>query len=43
MTWISGDAQNAERLSAASDCSVIVHAVNPPVSKLGTAGFAHAA
>ncbi len=31
MTWISGDAQNAERVeSAASDCSVIVHAVNPP-------------
>ncbi|BBW46028.1 TPA: NAD-dependent epimerase/dehydratase family protein [Enterobacter asburiae] len=31
MTWISGDAQNAERVeAAASDCSVIVHAVNPP-------------
>jgi nucleoside-diphosphate-sugar epimerase len=31
MTWISGDAQNAEQVeAAASDCSVIVHAVNPP-------------
>lgn len=31
MTWINGDAQNAERVeAAASDCSVIVHAVNPP-------------
>ncbi len=31
MTWISGDAQNAEQVeAAASECSVIVHAVNPP-------------
>ncbi|MEZ0531856.1 NAD-dependent epimerase/dehydratase family protein [Enterobacter sp. KB-221C9] len=31
ITWISGDAQNAEQVeAAASECSVIVHAVNPP-------------
>ncbi|MEP8537075.1 NAD-dependent epimerase/dehydratase family protein [Enterobacter asburiae] len=31
ITWISGDAQNAEQVqAAASKCSVIVHAVNPP-------------
>lgn len=31
ITWISGDALNAEQVaSAASACSVIVHAVNPP-------------
>ncbi|MEG4683905.1 NAD(P)H-binding protein [Enterobacter cloacae] len=31
ITWVSGDAQNAEQVeAAASECSVIVHAVNPP-------------
>lgn len=31
ITWVSGDAQNAEQVvAAASGCSVIVHAVNPP-------------
>lgn len=31
MTWITGDALNAEQVAAAaSGCSVIVHAVNPP-------------
>lgn len=31
MTWICGDALNAEHVqAAASGCSVIVHAVNPP-------------
>lgn len=31
MTWITGDALNAEQVAAAaSECSVIVHAVNPP-------------
>ncbi|HDR2753120.1 TPA: NAD-dependent epimerase/dehydratase family protein [Enterobacter asburiae] len=31
ITWISGDALNAEDVeAAASECSVIVHAVNPP-------------
>lgn len=29
--WISGDAQNAEQVeAAASECSVIIHGVNPP-------------
>lgn len=29
--WINGDAQNADQVAAAaSECSVIVHAVNPP-------------
>lgn len=31
ISWISGDALNAEQVeAAASECSVIVHAVNPP-------------
>jgi len=31
ITWITGDALNAEQVaSATSECSVIVHAVNPP-------------
>jgi nucleoside-diphosphate-sugar epimerase len=31
ITWVSGDALNAEQVaSAASECHVIVHAVNPP-------------
>lgn len=31
MTWLRGDAMNAEEVAAAAqDCSVIVHAVNPP-------------
>lgn len=31
MTWIKGDALNAEQVAtAASECDVIVHAVNPP-------------
>jgi nucleoside-diphosphate-sugar epimerase len=31
ITWINGDALNAEQVAAAaSGCSVIVHAVNPP-------------
>jgi nucleoside-diphosphate-sugar epimerase len=31
VTWLRGDAQNAEDVSAAAQgCSVIVHAVNPP-------------
>jgi len=31
ISWIIGDALNAEQVeTAASECSVIVHAVNPP-------------
>jgi len=31
MTWVRGDAMNAEDVRAAAEgCSVIVHAVNPP-------------
>lgn len=31
MTWIKGDALNAEQVAtAASECDVIIHAVNPP-------------